>query len=207
MSTIRKPVGPQPSGVYWRRRLLLLLGLIAVIVVVVLIFSRPGSGATPAGSPSPAASGTTDAEPPAAPSPDAVEGAPCDPAVVSVIAKTDTNSYTAEQPPQLSFAITNTGGTSCSFNVGTTQQSFVVTSGEEQYWSSKDCETGPIDSELLLKPNTPVTSAAIPWDRTRSSTGTCDTERPVVPAGGATYALQVTVGTAAQSAPISFILN
>ena len=167
MSTIRKPVGPQPSGVYWRRRLLAVLGLVAIITIIVLILVRPGSGGTPAASSTPSASDATVAEPSTAPTPAAVEGAPCDPAVVSVNAAIDTNSYAAGQLPQLSFSITNTSGTSCSFNVGTTQQTFVITSGEEQYWSSKDCETGPIDSDLLLEPNTPVTSAAIPWDRTR----------------------------------------
>ena len=207
MSTIRKPVGPQPSGVYWRRRLLAVLGLVAIITIIVLILVRPGSGGTPIGSSTPSASDATDAAPSAAPTPAAVEGAPCDPAVVSVNAATDTNTYAAGQLPQLSFTITNTSGTSCSFNVGTTQQTFVITSGEEQYWSSKDCETGPIDSDLLLEPNTPVTSAAIPWDRTRSSTSTCDSERPAVPAGGATFNLKVTVGAAAESALASFILN
>ena len=207
MSTIRNPVGPQPPGVYWRRRLLLLLGLVAVIAVIALIFARPGSSGTPGSAPSPGASDSADAGPSAAATPAAVEGAPCDPAVVSVVAKIDTNAYVAGQLPQLSFTIANTSGTSCTFNVGTTQQSFVITSGEEQYWSSKDCETGPIDSDLLLEPNTPVTSAAIPWDRTRSSSATCGTERAAVPAGGATFNLRVTVGAAPQSALASFILT
>ena len=188
MSTIRNPVGPQPPGVYWRRRLLLLLGLVAVIAVIALIFARPGSSGTPGSAPSPGASDSADAGPSAAATPAAVEGAPCDPAVVSVVAKIDTNAYAAGQLPQLSFTIANT-------------------SGAEQYWSSKDCETGPIDSDLLLEPNTPVTSAAIPWDRTRSSTSTCGTERAAVPAGGATFNLRVTVGAAPQSALASFILN
>ena len=206
MSTIRNPVGPQPPGVYWRRRLLLLLGLVAVIAIIVLIFARPGSGGTPGSAPSPGASDSVDGEPSATATP-AAEGAPCDPAVISIVAKTDINAYGAGQLPQLSFTISNTSGTSCTFNVGTTQQSFVVTSGEEQYWSSKDCETGPIDSDLLLEPNTPVTSAAIPWDRTRSSSTTCDTERAAVPSGGATFNLRVTVGAAPQSELASFILN
>ena len=37
MSTFKHPVGPQPSKVYWRRRLLVGLGILAVIVVIVLI--------------------------------------------------------------------------------------------------------------------------------------------------------------------------
>jgi hypothetical protein len=125
---------------------------------------------------------------------------------VTVAAITDTNNYAPEQQPQFSFSIVNTGTMSCIFNVGTTQQSFVVTSGEEQYWSSKDCETGPVDSELPLEPNVAVTSTPIPWDRTRSSTTTCDTQRTAVPAGGATYNLTVTVGAAAASTT-SFIVN
>lgn len=206
MSAFRNPVGPQSPGVYWRRRFVVLVLLVAVIIAVVLFVSSLTSGGAPVSSPSPkpvvaSPSGGVSA------SPSAIEGAACDPSVVTVVAKTDTNSYAAKQLPQLSFTITNMGAASCTYNVGTTQQAYVITSGAEQYWSSKDCETGAIDSPLLLQPNTPVASAAIPWDRTRSSTSTCDSTRPAVPAGGATYSLTVTVGAAAASKPTSFLLN
>lgn len=206
MSSIRNPVGPQSPRVYWRRRLVVLLVLLAGIVAIVLVVSSLGSGGTPASSPSPQGGDSTPSATPS-PTPAAIEGAPCDPTVMSVVAKTDTNSYAAGQLPQLSFTLTNTGGTSCTYNVGTTQQAYVITSGAEQYWSSKDCETGAIDSELLLEPNTPVTSSALTWDRTRSSTTTCDSARPPVPARGATYRLIVTVGATTASKPTSFLLN
>jgi hypothetical protein len=38
-------------------------------------------------------------------------------------------------------------------NAGTTQQEFIVSSGADVYWSSRDCETEPVDAEVLLEPN------------------------------------------------------
>lgn len=208
MSTFRNPVGPEPSSVYWRRRLIVALGLVAVIVVIALLVFQPRGTTTatvPSASTSPEAPGDGAAGEPA-PSADPIAGAPCDPASVAVTAITDSNNYATDQQPQLSFSIANTGTVACTFNVGSTQQTFVITSGEEQYWSSKDCETGPVDSELTLEPNVAVTSTPIAWDRTRSSTTTCDVARTAVPAGGATYNLSVTVG-AVPASTASFILN
>ncbi len=209
MSTFRTPVGPQPPSVYWRRRILVLLGLIAVIVVVALIVFQPRGDTTTTTDPTATSSASptvsAEAEEPAA-SVEPVAGAPCDPAAVSVTAITDSNNYAPEQQPQLSFSIASSSTVACTFNVGTTQQTFVVTSGEEQYWSSKDCETGAADSEITLEPNVAVTSTPLPWDRTRSSASTCDGQRTAVPAGGATYNLTVTVG-AVQPSTASFIVN
>lgn len=206
MSTFRNPVGPQSSTVYWRRRLAVLAILIAAIVVVVLIVSRLGSGAAePAATPS--ADPTAVAETPAASAAPVVEGAPCDPAQVAVTAIADKNSYAAGELPQLSFSITNTGGVSCTFNVGTTRQVFTITSGSDVYWTSTDCLTEPVDSETTLEPNLAITSTPFGWDRTRSSVDTCGTDRPAVPAGGATYNLDIAVGAAPAATAFSFLLN
>lgn len=215
MSTFRNPVGPQPRSVYWRRRLVVLLGVVAVIVLVVFLVSRPGSGEASSGIPNPSASPTQDAESAAEPEPEAsvppedqpVEGADCDPANVVVEAITDKASYAPGEQPQLSFSITNTSVVSCTYNVGTTQQLFTVTSGADQYWSSEDCETGAVDAPILLEPNLAQSSEPIPWDRTRSSADTCDSDRPAAPGGGATFSLNVTVGAASPAVPTSFLLN
>lgn len=205
MSTFRNPVGPQSSKVYWRRRLLVLLGAVAVIIVVVLIVAPRGSGEPTGG----ASSNETASEPSpsATPEDEAVEGADCNPESVTVVAVTDKNSYAAGELPQLSFTITNTSGTACTYNVGSTQQTFEITSGEELYWSSKDCETAPVDAPLLLEPNVAQNSQPIPWDRTRSSATTCEAQRPAVTAGGATYNLSVSVGAAKSEVPSSFLLH
>ena len=83
MSTIRNPVGPQPSKVYWRRRLAVLVGLVVIIVIIILIVARPGSG-------KPVAINTH------TPSPTTAATAPaCKKSNVQIIAVTDANSYAA----------------------------------------------------------------------------------------------------------------
>ena len=175
----------------------MLLGLIAVIVAVVLIIVRPGASqgddagadpsTTPSASPAPDAT-TIPTEPTAA------DGDPCSAEKVSVEAVTDKSSYEAAEQPQLSVTITNTGKNVCVLNAGTAVQVFTITSGDEVYWTSTDCQVDPIDAEVSLAPGTPVSSSApIIWDRTRSSPETCEGPRETVPAGGASYHLAVSV--------------
>lgn len=197
MSTIRRPVGPQPAAVYWRRRAVVLLGLVALVVVIVLlVVGRPGAS-TPTPTPDPT---------PSASSAGAAASAACDPAVVLVEPVTDATSYAAGITPLLSMRITNRGAAPCTLDVGTAAQVYLVTSGSDQIWDSRDCQTAPESLELELEPNTPVTSTPFPWDRTRSSTSTCDGSRPEVIAGGATYRLSVQLGDIAGVGDSAFLL-
>ncbi|GAA2247408.1 hypothetical protein N1031_17520 [Herbiconiux moechotypicola] len=224
MSTLRHPVGPQPKRVYWRRRLVVLFVLVAIVAIVVLIVVRPGSGdaatapaATPSGSAAASdTSGTSGTD--ATPAPGSVEGAadgsttveggPCDPADVSVVPVTDATNYTAGAIPQISFTITNTGTVACTVNAGTSQQVYTITSGDEVYWTSTDCQTDPTDTEALLAPGVPVASTPFAWDRTRSSPDTCSaTDPPQVPAAGASYHLAVSVAGIPSATTQQFILN
>lgn len=195
MSTIRNPVGPQPPSVYWRRRLLVLLGFIAVVVVIVLIVVRPGSGtpgATPGPSDTPAPSVT--------PTPtftSAAGGEECSPSQIRIAAITDSNTYASGEKPMLSMSITNVGAAPCTFDVGTSEQEYIITSGDDRIWSSKDCQTGATANLVVLEPNVEQTTTPFPWDRTRSSKDTCDSgSRPDAVAGpdGPTYKLQVKLG-------------
>jgi hypothetical protein len=206
MSTFRNPVGPQPSRVYWRRRLVALLALVVVVVIAIAVISSIASGASKGATPTgPSSAAAPDAA--AAPTSTPVAGAPCAPAVLKIAAVTDKATYAAGENPALSFTITNTGTVACTVDVGTAQQTFVVSSGEEQYWSSKDCEVGAEAAELTLEPNAPMASEATVWDRTRSSTTTCDSTRQAVPADGATFSLSVTVGAVKSATPKAFLLN
>ncbi|WP_374009531.1 hypothetical protein [Leifsonia sp. LS-T14] len=194
MSTFKNPVGPQPSSVYWRRRLIVLVGLIAVVVVIVLIVARPGASN---GEPAPkAAAGATNT--PAAtsiPTSSAkADGQPCKPADVKVEAVTDKDTYASGELPQLSVALTNTGSAACTIDAGTAQQVFTITSGSEVYWKSTDCQSDKVDAEVLLQPGKTISSQApITWDRTRSDPSTCQADRPQVPAAGASYHLETSV--------------
>jgi hypothetical protein len=199
MSTIRTPVGPQPPSVYWRRRLLVLLGLVAVIIVIVLIIVRPGSGGPNAGpSDTPNPSSTTPA-PSGSPSPSftsAAGGEACNPAQITVVALLDATQYASGVQPMMSMKITNSGTAPCTFDVGTGAQEYVITSGNDRIWSSKDCQTGPTSTPQALQPGVPVTTTPFAWDRTRSSTTTCSTTRPAAVANsdGPTYRLTVSLG-------------
>ncbi|MBX3195367.1 MAG: hypothetical protein KF727_09770 [Microbacteriaceae bacterium] len=201
MSTLRSPVGPLPPSVYWRRRILVLLGIAAVVVVIVLLVVGRGDGAPDAGSTgSPAPTDTTG--PTDTPNPDptftsAAGGEECNPAQIRLVAVTDSNSYASGKKPMISMTITNAGSAPCTFDVGTAAQEYLITSGSDRIWSSKDCQTEPQSSPQVLEPGVELSTTPFAWDRTRSSTTTCDGSRPAAVAGpdGPTYRLQVKLGS------------
>jgi hypothetical protein len=216
MSTIRNPVGPQPPAVYWRRRLLLVLGVIAVIVVIALIVNRPSgkpagdktpdpgsSSGTPSDTPSPGPSFTT----PAGGTGGTGDAAACAPASVTVTAITNASSYAAGSQPQLSMNIMNSGSAPCTYDVGTGAQEYIITSGNDRIWDSRDCQTTPTSTPQVLQPGVPLSTTPFAWDRTRSSATTCSTTRPAVVAGGASYHLGVKLGTSESAATVQFVLN
>ena len=205
MSTFRNPVGPQPAKIYWRRRLVVILGLLAVVVIVSLIVFRPSPDKpeTTAADTKPSSSAT-----PSSTDAPAGDGAECAEGVVEVAPITDAGDYGADQQPLLSLSITNTGTTACTFNAGTDAQEYVITSGEEKIWSSKDCQTEPVANAQVLEPGVALTTTPFPWDRTRSAADTCDSpDRPSVTAGGASYHLEVTIDGVTSTDTKQFILN
>lgn len=203
MSTIRNPVGPQSARVYWRRRLVVGIVFLLVVVVIVLIVARcaSGSGGAPVSTsttPKPLATstsgaGTGDAE-------------ACDPAKVTVEAVTDAAGYDPGVTPQLSLVVKSTETQPCTLEVGTDVQEFTITSGDEVIWKSSDCQVDPAPRTQLLQPGVPVSSAALPWDRTRSSPDTCDAQREQVTGGGASYHLEVSVGDLTSGSTKQFLL-
>jgi hypothetical protein len=207
--------------VYWRRRALVLLGLVVTIVVVVLIVVRPGASgdepgaaatSTPAADPAPSTAATApaaDATPdPSSTEATAEDGARCAATAIELVPVVDKQVFAPTELPQISMSVTNTGSSDCVINLGSGQQKLVVTSGEEQWWSSADCQVDPTDQDVTLTAGQTLSTPAIAWDRTRSTPDTCDADsRQAVPAGGATYRLTVSVGdiTSADTAPM--ILN
>lgn len=198
MSTFRTPVGPQPSSVYWRRRIVVGLAVLAVIVIIVLIFFQP-KGAPPVPTP-------TETEAPAASEAPKDPQEACAEGVVDITAATDKSSYGAGEFPQITLTATNEGAVACTINAGTSQQEYLITSGSELYWSSRDCQSDAADAIVVLEPNEPKSTDPISWDRTRSSPTTCDESRSPVPAGGASYHLNINLGDL-ESNDVQFILN
>lgn len=224
MSSLRHPVGPERPTVYWRRRALVLGVLLLVVVVVVLIVVGRGNGAPASDAPS--GTPTTEADAPAAgsgtasgssgpsssatPEPSAAareDGAACDPDQIVLTPILDKSVYAAGEDPKVAMSIENTGSNACHMDLGSSQQVLTITSGQEQYWSSKDCQTGGTNQDVTLKAGQELTTPAITWDRTRSSTTTCDAARASVTGGGASYHLQVSVGEIESEESAQFVLD
>jgi hypothetical protein len=201
MSTFRNPVGPQPATVYWRRRLIVGLGVVAVIVVILLIVFAPKGG-------TPAANTTT---PPAssAPTGDGTgDVAACSTDQLTVEATTDRASYTAEQLPQLSATVTNSGSAPCEIGSGADVLVYTVTSGDETIWTSTDCQSDPESATTVLAAGEETELASTEWDRTRSSTKTCDDKNSSpVTAEGASYHVTVSVDGGTSEKTRQIILN
>lgn len=233
MSSLRHPVGPEKPVVYWRRRALVLGALLVVVLVVVLIVVGRGSGATSAApsasasdgagsgagassagsagsgsgssrsaAPKPAASASAAATKPAA-----ADGSTCTKDQIVLTPVLDKSAYGPTEDPKIAMSIKNSGTNSCHLDLGSAQQVLTISSGQEQYWSSKDCQTGGTNQDVTIKSGQTLTTPAIAWDRTRSSTSTCDSSRPAVTAGGASYHLQVAVGNLESKNSVQFILQ
>ncbi|MFT4212719.1 MAG: hypothetical protein QM626_12710 [Microbacterium sp.] len=222
----------QSPAVYRRRRLVLLLVVIVVVAVVWLLIAQPwrgeatadpgptaGDEATSSASPTPTAETSagpdTEADAEAAASATAPAATPtsealatCTAGDVTVTAVTDQTSYASGQNPQFSISLTNTSDEDCQMNVGTTTQSFVVSSGSDTYWRSTDCQTDPSDQIVTITAGQTVSSATpITWDRTRSSVDTCDdANRTKATAGGASYHLAVSIGGISAATTAQFLL-
>lgn len=119
----------------------------------------------------------------------------------------DRTSYGPTEDPQIAMSIKNTGSKDCHMDLGSSQQVLTISSGEEQYWSSKDCQTGGTNQDVTIKAGQTLTTPSIAWDRTRSSASTCDSSRPSVTGGGASYHLSVGVGNLESKESAQFILN
>ncbi len=221
MSSLTNPRGPERPAVYWRRRLIVFGVLLAVIVLVIVLIVRLASGpgtentaatptptptATPAPTPAPEASTTAPIDEAATTDPGSA--AACTADQIRVEAVVNGTSFAADELPQLSLSVTNTGSAACTMNAGTSQQVFTVSSGDEPYWTSTDCQTAPSDQQVLLEPGKTVSSnPPITWDRTRSAPDTCDQPRDPVPAGGASYHLNTSIGGFASADSAQFLLN
>src|SRR4051812_31689502 len=200
MSTFRNPVGPQPSSVYWRRRLVVGIAALAVIIVIILIVVS-AQGGKPKAAPT---GGHTSGAPTSAP---ATAPKACDPKKVEVEALTDAASYSKGEAPKLSLTITNNGTVACTLPAGSDKQEYVITSGSERIWSSKDCQKSPVAATATLKPGVPIEAGPIEWDRTHSSTTTCTKTRSQVTASGASYHLGVVVNGIASAKTVQFVLK
>lgn len=209
MSTLRDPVGPKDRKVYIRRRLLVLAGLLAVIAVIVLVIVKPGAGEGPKSAEQvevPEGLDTTASDKNSGSADAKDEPAACRAGQLRITPVTDRGDYPAGELPQLSLSAENTGEEACTADLGTAGMEFAISSGDDEVWRSKDCQTGAESLAVILEPGKPLESDPITWDRTRSSTETCDITRDPVGADGASYHLKVTAAGVQGTGTAQFLL-
>lgn len=200
-------------GVYRRRRL---TALGALIVLIVAIWGIPQLFAGSGQEVLPTPEETQTAEPTVTAITD------CAPGVVSVTAQVGTliseegaepewgtlNSFGPSTDVYIWYEITNNGLVDCNFNAGQRVTFFTISSGEQIYWSSRDCDrTGLQDLELTLKANETISSEPGLWEKVYSSENGCGADgNPPVPTGGATFKVKAEVNGVI-SEDQRFILN
>ncbi|MCU1566895.1 MAG: hypothetical protein JWQ56_1832 [Pseudarthrobacter sp.] len=201
---------------YRRRRLFLGAALLLVIALVVGGFSLAGafSGSSEqASSTDPAAGATASADPSSQASPSSSAPTPtptpsptstCNQNLLTVSASTDKASYGPEENPMLSLKVTNGGTVPCEVNIGTSQMEFLVTSGADRIFSSKDCQAKSEDLVKTIAPGASET-ANFPWPRNRSVEG-CQPVQAKPGGGGAYYIFTAKLGSKASPKAV-FQLN
>ena len=102
-----------------------------------------------------------------------------------VTAATDKDSYAAGEKPLLSLKVTNNNKVPCEVNMGTSQMEYMITSGSDRIFSSKDCQAESADLMKTIAPGKSET-ANFPWQRNRTVQG-CEPVEAKPGAGGAYY--------------------
>lgn len=196
------------AAVYRRRRLALLcLAILVVALIGVsawLLIAKPWVNTTkdpatpaPTSSETAASSAQPTDSPSAAPTGEETPGiVACEAKNVAIEAVTDAETYAAGVLPQLSIRLTNTGSTDCTIDVGSSTQVFTVSSGDDIWWRSTDCQQNSSSMIATLAAGATVESKTpVTWDRTRSAVETCaSANRPHAPGGGASYHVDVQIG-------------
>jgi hypothetical protein len=204
----------------YRRRRLFVGGALLLIIALVSAFAVAGAfsgrsqqasstapGATasadPAAPASPSASASSSARTATpTPTPSATPG--CNQNLVTVSGSTDKAAYGPGENPMLTLKVTNGGTMPCEINIGTSQMEFLVTSGPDRIFSSRDCQAVSEDLLKVIAPGASET-ANFPWPRNRSVEG-CQPVESKPGGGGAYYIFTAKLGSRASPKAV-FQLN
>lgn len=205
--------GKTSAAVYRRRRLFVGVALLVAVALGLGGFAVAGAfngkqasstagasdGATePASAASSAPSENQAGTPTPAPTPS------CNQNLVTVSASTDKAAYGPDENPLLSLKVTNGGTMPCEVNIGTSQMEYLITSGADRIFSSRDCQAKSEDLVKTIAPGASET-ANMPWPRNRTLEG-CSLIEAKPGAGGAYYIFTAKLGSKASPKAV-FQLN
>ncbi len=168
-------------------------------------FSGSSDQVSSTGSPTGSAtSASPSAKPTSTPTPTPTPTPTCNQNLVTVSASTDKAAYGPDENPLLSLKVTNGGTMPCEVNIGTSQMEFLVTSGADRIFSSRDCQAKSEDLVKIIQPGASET-ANFPWTRNRTLEG-CQPIEAKPGAGGAYYIFTAKLGSRASPKAV-FQLN
>jgi hypothetical protein len=197
-------------AVYRRRRIAAALVLALLVGLIWAGVNAVGSwfGASPTPEPTPLPEGLNES------SVVVESGQPCPPGTVSVMAQVGDsagvlmNRFSADQTPNIWFTLTNTNSVDCTFNAGAKVQYFTIKSGDQQIWTSRQCDReGLTDSELVLKAGQTISSPVQPWEKVASSPTGCGPEQETVVTDGASYHVEAEVNGELSNNDQQFVLD
>lgn len=213
MSTVLRPVGPNPPRVYWIRRLVVLVVLGAVVVGGVVLAravashdgttigaARVGAAAAPSQAATPSQATTPSQT--ATPSP-AATPVDCTAAHLKLTLAATAGQYAAGVNPVLKATVTNTGTAPCTVDAGDAAREVVVSSGADRIWSTKDCASADTASKQVLLAAGARETKDISWRRVRSASG-CPANLQA-PRTGTYQAVATLLGTSAPT--VTFVLQ
>lgn len=128
----------------------------------------------------------------------------CNQNLITVSASTDKAAYGPDETPLLSLKVTNGGTMPCEVNIGTSQMEYLITSGADRIFSSRDCQATSEDLVKTIPPGGSET-ANMPWPRNRTLEG-CSPIDAKPGAGGAYYIFTAKLGSKASPKAV-FQLN
>lgn len=203
-----RPIGSQPSSVYWRRRLVLIGSVVLLVVLAVLTVKAVksgGGGVGAAGSSSitplnkPTSVTSSNSAPSATtPKKSSASSTSTGPGSSSVnpLANCVTKSlelravaskaaYRVGDTPTLQLQVTNTGGRPCAQDLSDKGVELRVYNGESRVWGSHDCKVEPGATVRTLAPNVSVL-VSVRWSGLTSHKSCTGTRQRV---GAGTYTL------------------
>ena len=198
-------MAPTSKQIIARRRA---LALVVLAIVVSLIWGVPQLFAGSGTATEPTLEASAEPSETAAPEiTDCAAGVVKLEAFIGTQAQETLNSFKSADMPYLWYEITNTGIVDCTFNLGARATFFTITSGDQTYWSSRDCDReGLTDTPMLLPSNQTLKSPASEWLKVVSTAEGCGEGMSPVPTGGASYHLKAEVNGLISSNDQQFLL-
>ena len=178
------PIGPEPPGVYWRRRFVALVALLAILVLLWWLIWGRGSGGEATPEPSPTSTSTPTPSPTGttpSPEPSPTKITDCEDEDILVEAFAGEAIYPVGSTPTLTLTVTNIGTRPCKRDVGPGANELLITRGEVTVWSSDDCNPSQSKDVITLDRGDAFETQLV-WDGYLSAAG-CPPNQPMAQAG------------------------